>query len=129
MGFRLLCSTNKFQVMSNFDFIPQNEERTEPDMNIVGLFLKAILKKGHYETYPMDGIMHRLTDAGEFVAVQYFSRDAKNYNFVRVLPCDIDYAWQVLKEKGYHVRKDGSMYCVDKVKWATREHRAGYYLF
>lgn len=115
--------------MNNFDFIPQNNERTEPDMNIVGLFLKAIMKKGHYETYPMDSIVDRLTDKGEFVNCRYFSEDYNKHNFVRVLDCDIEYAWQVLKEKGYHIRKDGSMYCLDRTKWATREHRAGYYLF
>lgn len=115
--------------MNNFDFIPQNNERTEPDMNIVGLFLKAIMKKGYYETYPMDTIIHRLTDEGKFITCSSFSSEYKKYNFVRVLPCDMDYAWQVLREKGYHLRKDGSMYCVDKTKWATREHRAGYYMF
>ncbi len=115
--------------MNDFDFIPQNNERTEPDMNVVGLFLKAIMKKGHYETYPMDTIIDRLTDEGKFVKCSYFSSEYKKYNFVRVLPCDMDYAWQVLKDKGYHLRKDGSMYCVDKTKWATREHRAGYYMF
>lgn len=115
--------------MSSFDFIPQNNTRTEPDMNVVGLFLKAIMKKGYYETYPQDGIMHRLTDAGVFSSCGIFSREAKELNFVSVLPCDLSYAWQVLKEKGYHVRKDGSMYCVDKIKWATSSDRVGYYMF
>ena len=114
---------------ANFDFIPKNDVRTEADMNVVGLFLKAILKKGYYETYPMDTIVHRLTDTGEFVSCSIFSRESDKYNFVRVLPCDLDYAWKILKEKGYHVRRDGSMYCVDKTMWATREHRAGYYMF
>lgn len=115
--------------MSNFDFIPQNNERILADMDVVGLFLKAIIKKGHYETYPMDGICHRLTTEGEFVSCGIFSSESKKYEFVRVMPCDMEYAWKVLKEKGYHLRKDGSMYCVDKVKWAKPEHRAGYYMF
>ena len=115
--------------MDNFDFIPQNDTRTEADMNVVALFLKAILKKGHYETYPMDTIVHRLTDAGEFITCSMWSSEYRKHNFVRVLPCDMQYAWQVLQSKGYHLRKDGSTYCVDKTKWATREHRAGYYIF
>lgn len=113
----------------NFDFIPRNDVRTEPDMNVVGLFLRAIMKKGHYETYPQDNIMHRLTDAGEFITCSYWSSEYSKHKFVRVLPCDLEYAWAVLKEKGYHLRKDGSMYCVDRTKWATRDSRAGYYMF
>lgn len=115
--------------MDKFDFIPQNNERTKADLDIVALFLKAIIKKGYYETHPYDNIRHRLTSEGVFVSCGYFSSEYKNYNFVKLLPCDIEYAWQVLKEKGYHLRKDGTMYCVDKIRWATSGDRAGYYLF
>ena len=111
--------------MNTFDFIPQNNERTQADMNIVGLFLRAIMKKGYYETYPQWGIKDVLTTEGVFK--KYGS--CSDEEMVRLLPCDKEYAWQVLKEKGYHVRKDGSMYCVDKVKGATSTDRAGYYMF
>lgn len=66
------------QIMSNFDFIPQNNTRTEPDMNVVGLFLKAIMKKGYYETYPQDGIKHRLTDAGVLALAVCFPEKQRN---------------------------------------------------
>lgn len=112
-------------IMNTFDFIPQNNVRTEADMNVVGLFLKAILKKGYYESYPQWGIMDVLTTAGVFKTFGY----CKDEEMVRLLPCDKEYAWQVLKEKGYHVRKDGSMYCVDKVRWATSTDSVGYYMF
>lgn len=110
--------------MNTFDFIPQNNERTQADMNIVALFLRAIMKKGYYETYPQWGIRDHLTTEGVFA-----TGDCAGKQTVRLLPCDIEYAWQVLKEKGYHVRKDGSMYCVDKAKWATSTDRVGYYMF
>jgi hypothetical protein len=110
--------------MNTFDFIPQNDERTQADITIVALFLRAIMKKGHYETYPQWGIRHHLTADGEFR-----TGDCGGAKTVRLMPCDIEYAWQVLREKGYHVRKDGSMYCVDKTKWATSTDRVGYYMF
>ena len=95
-------------------------------MHVVELFLKAFFKKGHYETYPMDGVMHHLTAEGTFTSCSLFSQEYKEGSFVRVLPCDIEYAWKVLKEKGYHVLKDGSLYCLHKVKY---EGIVGYYLF
>lgn len=115
--------------MNDFDFIPANDVRTEPDMNVVALFLKAILKKGYYNAYPMDGVLHRLTDQGVFTSCSVFSSEYKTHNFVTLLPCDIEYAWQVLREKGYHLRTYDSVYEVDKIKWAKPADRAGYYLF
>lgn len=115
--------------MNTFDFIPQNDTRTEADMNVVALFLKAILKKGYYNAYPMDGVKHRLTDKGEFQSCGIFSSESKKHNFVQLLPCDIEYAWQVLREKGYHVRTYDSTYEVDKIKWAKPSDRAGHYIF
>ena len=115
--------------MSNFDFIPANNVRTEPDMNVVGLFLKAIMKKGYYNAYRMEGIMDRLTDKGEFNSCSMWSSEYKEHNFVALLPCDIECAWQVLREKGYHLRTYDSVYAVDKTKWAKPADRAGYYIF
>lgn len=115
--------------MNTFDFVPQNDTRTEADMNVVELFLKAILKKGYYNAYPMDGVKHRLTDKGEFNSCSVWSSEYKKHNFVQLLPCDIEYAWQVLRDKGYHVRTYDSTYEVDKIKWAKPADRAGYYIF
>lgn len=111
--------------MNTFDFIPQNNERTQADMNIVALFLRAIMKKGYYNTYPQWGIKDVLTTKGVFEKLG----SCKSDEMVRLLPCDKEYAWQVLKEKGYHVRKEDSRYVVDKVKWATATDRVGYYMF
>ena len=111
--------------MNTFDFIPQNNERTQADMNVVGLFLRAIMKKGYYNTYPQWGVKDVLTTKGVFEKLG----SCKSDEMVRLLPCDKEYAWQVLKEKGYHVRKYDSIYEVERVKWATPADKAGYYLF
>lgn len=115
--------------MGNFDFIPQNNTRTQADENVVALFLKALFKKGYYNAYPMDGVKDRLTDKGEFNSCSIWSSEYKQHNYVQLLPCDIECAWRILREKGYHVRTYDSVYEVDKVKWAKPSDRAGYYIF
>jgi hypothetical protein len=67
-----------------------------------------------------------LTDTGEFVSFRPFSSDEKKYNIVQLLPCDIECAWNVLKEKGYHIRKSDSWYVLDRIK---NNNNYGYYLF
>ena len=115
--------------MENYSFIPENNIRKTADPKVVSLFLKAILQKGYYETYPMVGVYDELTKNGTFKASSVSSLMNKDEEIVPVLDCDIEEAWRVLKEKGYHLRKDGSTFSVDKTKWATSSHRCGYYIF
>jgi hypothetical protein len=88
--------------MSNFDFIPNNPERNTADMNVVALFLKAFMDK---EEFVDSGWGHtsRLTADGKFVR-----HDGVVPNEVKFKWCDVEYAFKVLKEKGYFINVSSS---------------------
>lgn len=115
--------------MTDYSFIPENNVRKTADHQVVALFLQAILKQGYYNTYPMVGVSDVLTKDGTFVKSSMSMIMSPNDNVVSVLDCDLQEAWRVLREKGYHLRIYDSTYAVDKTKWAKPSDRCGYYFF
>ena len=118
--------------MEKFDFIPGNNVRTEPDMEIVTLFLKAIMKKGYYYDCIRMDLTDRLSKDGTFIRCSIFSKEYSE-KVVSFLPCDMEYAWKVLKEKGYHLRIDrngswSTTYAVDR-HMNNAGNVCGYYKF
>jgi hypothetical protein len=85
--------------MNNFDFIPNNTERNTADMNVVALFLKAFLKHERYCDSGWAQCDYHLLAAGSFVS----GHRADLRNEVKFKKCDVQYAFNVLKEKGYHI--------------------------
>lgn len=83
--------------MSNFDFIPNNTERNTADMNVVALFLKAFMDSGEFVDSGW-GYTPRLTADGKFVRHNVISPTDVHFKW-----CDVEYAFKVLKEKGYFI--------------------------
>lgn len=88
--------------MTNFDFIPNNSERTEPDMAIVTLFLKAFFDRKEFMSVArLQGHHDRLTAQGKIKEFKHFDPEP----MVDLKEVDYMYAFEVLKSKGYHIEK------------------------
>jgi hypothetical protein len=85
--------------MSNFDFIPNNTERNTADMDVVALFLKAFMNDRRYLDSGWAQCDYHLLADGTFVS----GRNADLRTEVKFKWCDVQYAFKVLKEKGYHI--------------------------
>jgi hypothetical protein len=84
--------------MNNFDFIPNNNERNTPDMDVVALFLKAFMQRKRYCNSGWADCDYHLTADGTFV-----SGRGHIPNEVKFKDCDVQYAFNVLKRKGYYI--------------------------